>query len=286
MSAISTFQSNEELSDPSGDLSEVLRHIGAGRLAGTRRKLANSWETRAFLEIGLELLREDLLEYSGPDLDSEDRSRLFESLSRERILGRAAQWQEQDQEKLLTVNMYRGRWEHKNRFTEDLIAYLFRLAPQQRRLDHFERACLAMMGEVSLGQLVRRLSTAVSTMLVNDQLSALQHSIETALPRHPQVQEFSKAQYDLILPRWAAIYRRIGEAYGFGLRPGTTWDDVAIIFNALTQGYMFKSRSSVDALRLSSGEDLLAGSILLLIQAMADLPDREDLNTRFARPRQ
>ena len=84
------------------DLSLVLGNIGWGKLATTRAKLANDPATRDFLEIGLSLLQDDLLQHTGPDFDQGDRSRLFESLSRERILARAADL-DPEKQKLLTV---------------------------------------------------------------------------------------------------------------------------------------------------------------------------------------
>jgi hypothetical protein len=45
------------------DLSSVLSNIAADARPTTRNKIANSQETRAFLEIGLLLLRDDLLDH-------------------------------------------------------------------------------------------------------------------------------------------------------------------------------------------------------------------------------
>ena len=97
----------------------------------TRAKIANSPETRAFLEIGLLLLRDDLLDHRGPDLlDEHDAgTRLFTGLSQARLIERAEQEdRNEDRPKMLTVGMFRDRWRYKSRYTEDLIAYLMRPA--------------------------------------------------------------------------------------------------------------------------------------------------------------
>jgi hypothetical protein len=63
--------------DPDEDLSGTLQYIGMNMLARTRAKLANSPETRDFLELGLALLQTDLLEHTGPDIEQGIHSRLF-----------------------------------------------------------------------------------------------------------------------------------------------------------------------------------------------------------------
>ena len=69
----------------------VLSNVAADARPATRRKIANSRETRAFLEIGLLLLHDDLLDHRGPDmLDDHDAStRLFAGLSQARLIERA-----------------------------------------------------------------------------------------------------------------------------------------------------------------------------------------------------
>ena len=67
--------------DADEDLSATLHHIGKDELSPARLKLANSPPTRAFLELGIELLKTDLVEHTGPDFEQGLRSRLFESLS-------------------------------------------------------------------------------------------------------------------------------------------------------------------------------------------------------------
>jgi len=251
-------------------------------LANTRARLANSWETREFLEIGLSLLRDDLLEYTGPDLDGEDRSRLFESLSRERILKRAEEVHSREPDKVLTVNIYRGRWEHKNKYTEDLIAYLFRLGPQERRLDAMEVfAADELMKEPSLGQLVRQFTSALRAAILGDPLSGLQYVLQTALPQHPRVREFAKAHYELLFPRWAVICDRIATAYALGLRPGVTWLDVALLFNMIIEGCVVRARVETVQPTLSTGESLEAGAIIALLPSLLDIPPGKSVDSLY-----
>src|SRR5918997_6531842 len=80
-----------EAGRPVDDLAPALTNVAADARPGTRAKIANSPETRAFLELGLQLLRDDLLDHRGPDLqdDHDAGTRLFTGLSQARLRGRA-----------------------------------------------------------------------------------------------------------------------------------------------------------------------------------------------------
>jgi hypothetical protein len=247
------------------DLSGVLHHIALAARADTRTRIANSQETRQFLELGLELLREDLLQHAGPVLDGSDKSRLFDAVSRERIL-------RMDTDAALSVNMFRRRWNLKNHYTEDLIAYLFRLGPQRDRLDAMDAAADQLMLSASFGELVRTLSTAALQQARTDPLSTLRMIFEVGLPNHPRVREFATAQHELLLPRWAAIYERVAVAYQLTLAPGRTWRDVAMIFNTLLDGELVVTGRSGSPPRLSTGEDVLLGGILAMLSSLVANP--------------
>ncbi|MCE7008357.1 hypothetical protein LWC34_36930 [Kibdelosporangium philippinense] len=240
------------------DLSDVLHHIALAAWAETRVRIANSPETRRFLELGLGLLREDLLRHTGPVIDGGDKSRLFDAVSRERILAR---------DESLSANMFRRRWNLKNHYTEDLIAYLFRLGPQHERLDAMDAAADQLMTSVSFGELVRTLSAAALDQAKTDELSPLRMIFEVALPSHPRVREFAAAQQELLLPRWAGIYERVATAYRLELAPGRTWTDVALIFNTLLHGALV-----LRGHKLSSGEDVLLGGILATLSSLVANP--------------
>ena len=258
------------------DLASVLENIGWGMLATTRAKLANTPETREFLEIGLSLLQDDLFKHTGPDFDQGQRSRLFESLSRERILARADEL-DADRYKLLTVNMFRHRWERKDRYTEDLISYLFRPSSLQQHVEEMKDAAMATVGEASLKELVQLLAAAEVEYMLVDPISRVQAIVQTALPNHPKVRHFVLAQYDFILPRWAELYERVATIYGLKLKPDISWLDIALLFNTVTEGALLRARISQAEPTLSNGERVLAGSILAMLPSLLEgLPG--DLN--------
>ena len=255
------------------DLSSILTNIGSDKLAVTRAKLANTSETRDFLEIGLRLLHEDLLGHTGPNFDQREGSRLFQSLSLKRIIEKAIELDPRN-ELLLTDNMFRHRWVRRGRYTEDLISYLFRLGPQEKRFAEMESTALEALRAVSLKELVQLLAAAEVDMTLVDPVFNLQSLIQAALPSHPRVRQFSQDQYDMLLTGWASLYERIAVAYGLRLKLGVTWADVALLFNAVVEGALVRARIYGKEAVLSNGERVLAGAILIMLPSLlAGLPD-------------
>lgn len=263
------------------DLSSVLENVGWGKLATTRARLANSPATRDFLEIGLDLLRSDLLGDTGPDLDQGERSRLFESLSRKRIVERAAELdQGNSKPKVLTVNVYRDRWDRKGRYTEDLISYLFRLGPQRRHLQDMAKGATAMLAKASFRELVQQLAAVEVAWSFADPLSSLQVLVQVSMPNHPKVRHFVQAQYSMLLPGWARLYERIAVAYGLKLKPGVTWLDMALLFNTVVEGALLRGRIDRAEPTLSNGEGVLAGAILAMVPSLVEAPSTDYANLR------
>ena len=265
--------------DPDEDLSSTLQYIGINKLGKTRAKLANSSETREFLEIGLALLRTDLLEHTGPDIEQGIHSRLFESLSRERIMALSEERDPKGELKL-GVNMFRNRWDRKDFYTEDLIAYLFRIEPQKRHFEEMAEAGRALAKEVAFGQLIRLLAATETEAVLNDQRMSLQAILQVALPSHPRVQEFSRAQYEYLLPAWASLYEEISTTYGLSLADEYTWNDMALLFNSVVEGVTIRSRAEQDEPKLSNGEGVLAAAIFAMVPTLlANCP--KDLGATF-----
>ena len=266
-------QGNAAAGQDQEDLSSLLSNIGLDKLAATRAKLANTPETRDFLEIGLKLLHDDLLGHTGPDFDQRERSRLFESLSRARIAAKAVEL-DPGKELHLTDNAFRYRWARKDRYTEDLISYLFRLGPQRKRLKEMESAALEALSTFSLKELIQLLAAAEVDIILVDPGFNIQTIIQAALPNHPKVRQFSQAQYEMLLNGWANLYEGIAIAYGLRLKPGFTWSDVALLFNAVVEGALVRARIYGKESVLSNGERVLAGAILVMLPSLIEgLPD-------------
>ena len=261
---------------PVDDLAPVLTNVAADARPGTRAKIANSPETRAFLELGLHLLRDDLLDHRGPDLldDHDAGTRLFAGLSQARLVERAEQEDaHRDHPRMLTVGMFRDRWRYKSRYTEDLIAYLLRPALLEQAVRDVAEAAREIPEDASFGEFVRRLVDRAMAVTTGDPLWSLQTVVWVALPNHPRVQGFLTARYERWMTHWAGLYQLLAHRYGLRLRPGYTWSDVAEVFDAAAEGARLRARAMGSLAQLSTGDDVLTGTILALLPGLFANPE-------------
>jgi hypothetical protein len=261
---------------PEDDLSSVLTNVAADARPATRAKIANSPETRAFLELGIVLLCDDLLDHRGPDLldDHDAGTRLFAGLSQARLIERGER-DDADAEhpRMLTVGMFRDRWRYKSRYTEDLIAYLLRPALLDQTIHDMTVAALGLPRHLPFAQLVRLLVERVMNATLNDPLWSLQTVVWVALPNHPRVQLFLKARYEQWIAYWAGIYEELAGHYGLELRPEYTWVDVAELFHAVAEGARLRARAMGAVAALSSGDNVLAGAVHVMLQGLCANPE-------------
>src|SRR4051812_12884650 len=258
------------------DLSLVLSNVAADARPATREKIANSPETRAFLEVGLLLLRDDLLDHRGPDLldDHDAGTCLFAGLSQARLIERAGREDARSERpRILTVGMFRDRWRYKSRYTEDLIAYLLRPELMNEYINKWRQKAKTASPAVPLSQLIRELVDAVLSSTVNDSLWSLQTVIWVALPNHPGVQTFLKDRYEHLIAEWAEIFEELGGLYGLELAPGYTWRDISEMINALTDGARVRTRAMGAVASLSGGENVVVTAILTMLPGLfVDVP--------------
>jgi hypothetical protein len=256
---------------PEDDLSTVLTNVAADARPATRAKIANSAETRAFLEVGIRLLCDDLLDHRGPDLldDHDAGTRLFAGLSQARLIERAEREDAHaEHPRVLTVGMFRDRWRYKSRYTEDLIAYLLRPSLLEQVIHDLTEAAAELPPDIPFDHLVRRLVERVMEATLDDSLWSLQTVIWVALPNHPRVQLFLKSRYEQWINHWAGLYEQLARRYGLQLRPEYTWGDVAEIFYAVAEGARLRARALGSAAALSSGDDVLAGAIRVMLPGL------------------
>ena len=253
------------------DLSSALSNVCADARPATRKKVANSPETRAFLEIGLLLLYDDLLDHRGPDLlaDHDAGTRLFAGLSQARLIERAEQEDlASERPKVLTVGMFRDRWRYKSRYTEDLIAYLMRPALLARKLNTLRGALEALPADIALTDLIREMSQVTLAATLDDPLWSLQTIVWVGLPNHPRVRTFLKINYEQLLSNWAELYKQVARRYGLELRPGYTWLDVAEMLNAVTDGARMRAKGMGSVAALSSGDNVVVGAIRAMLPTL------------------
>ncbi|SDC56322.1 hypothetical protein SAMN05660690_1919 [Geodermatophilus telluris] len=253
------------------DLATVLSNVASDARPATRVKIANSPETRAFLDVGLQLLCDDLLDHRGPDLmdDHDAGTRLFTGLSQARLIERAEHEDaHREHPRMLTVGMFRDRWRYKSRYTEDLIAYLLRPALVEHAIRDVADAARGLPEDLPFTELVRQLVARVMAVTLKDQLWSLQTVVWVALPNHPLVQTFLKVQHEQWIAYWTATYERLARRFDLQLRPEYTWHDVAEVFHATAEGARLRARVTGSAAVLSSGDDVLVGAIHMLVPGL------------------
>ncbi len=253
------------------DLASVLSNVAADARPATRDKIANSAETRAFLEIGLLLLRDDLLDHRGPDMLAEHDAgtRLFAGLSQARLIERSEQQdQQQEHPRMLTVGMFRDRWRYKSRYTEDLIAYLMRPAAHEQIMLAVRHAMTTLPADIELPQLIRRMAEATLAGTLEDPNWSLQTIVWVALPNHPRVREFLKSRYEYWISQWALLYEDVGRRYGMTMRPGVSWLDLAHLLSTVADGARIRAAALGSVAALTSGDNVLVGAIHAMLPSL------------------
>jgi hypothetical protein len=91
-----------------------------------------------------------------------------------------------------------------------------------------------------------------------------------ALPHHPRVQEFARAQFEYLLLRWAELYEHIATVYGLRFKNGRTWDDVALLFKAVVESALVGARLDGAEPRLSTNDGVLAGAVLAMLPSLLE----------------
>ncbi len=257
------------------DLAVLLEHVGIDRRPGARAEMARSPDTRAFLEIGVELLVDDLLQHSGPAADgASTAAALFRGLSRQRIVEKGAAMRAEGRlpGTITSESQFKDRWRYADRYTEDLLAYLFRLGPYQAHFGRVWAALDAELSDLSLGQVIDALAAAEVEMVAHDPFVVLQSVVQRALPNHPKVTAYARVMYEVILPEWARLHEAICRRYGLALRPGHTWVDVAELLNVVVLGTAERIQADGSRRVLSNGRGVLAEAIRLMVPALTDLP--------------
>jgi hypothetical protein len=177
---------------------------------------------------------------------------------------------------LPTDGRFKQAWPHHARFVEDVISYLFRLSPQRARLQLIEQMLDRLPKDLTFHELIEQLAEIELAGAMEDRNTALQIVVQGAMPNHDRVRAYVTATYDEVLPRWAAIYEKVATLYGLSLRPGCTWLDMAIMFDALLEGLALRVRCQAEAPTLASGRPALPGTILALLHGLLAEYDGED----------
>jgi hypothetical protein len=251
------------------DLSEVLKELGGNRWKPEyREKVCKKPLTRAFMDAGVAMLERDLVKYPGPKPDDTKPTALFQALSFDRIVTWVNENTEfGDAKASINRDDIRKLWVHKDRYTEDLIAYVFRPLRNDEHMEFAESDLVKMLSDKTFGDVVSMLCNYEMDHYLKDPLSNVQVIIQVAMPSHPRVQDYTTALYDSMLPRWAKIYEEISGFYGLSLTGGYTFGELALMLNAVIDGELMRSRVE-GRNRLAGGRDLLESTALAVLSGV------------------
>lgn len=267
-----------------GDLAVLLEHVGSDRRPAARTELARSADTRAFLDVGVELLVGDLLRHAGPDPDGASSAAvLFRGLSRQRIVEKGAAMRAEGRlpGTITSEGQFKDRWRYADRYTEDLLAYLFRLDLYREHVRGVWAALHTEYAHVSLGELIDAVSAAEVEHIAYHPVVALQSVVQRALPSHPRVRAHARVLYETLLPAWAELYEAGFGRYGLTLREGHTWLDLAELFNTVAEGTAQRILADRSRHLLSNGRGILAAAVRLMIPTLTDLPPGTSLDELY-----
>ncbi|MFI7589394.1 hypothetical protein ACIB24_20210 [Spongisporangium articulatum] len=267
------------LGDQDDDLSAVLRHVRVNRLPATRAAWANSWQTREFLNLGLLILHEHQLQ-QGTSAQG-DGVKLSSTLTPENLANTAQlKVADPDRASVLSVVRWKETWGHQAAYTEDLIAYLFRPGPQERRIATVREAVLVTDPDLPYAKYVRLATDALFQAAAEDPVLRLQQWIQAAIPGHPSVLTHALRVDELSRELWTVILEKNMTAYGLTPKHGVTFADLAAAVRYAIAGLLLVREPGTLPPAMASGDSPLAAISLSLAAAYCDVT-LDDLETRL-----
>lgn len=175
------------------------------------------------------------------------------------------------------LRLLRDDWERKDRCPADPVSDLFRLALQCGHLNQLAAASEQLVAHLSLAEFVRLLADVEVRTMLEDPLAGVQTIVQSALPDHPGVREFCRAQLDQLLPRRAKLYEKVATAYGLRLKSSYCWLDIAVIFHAIVEGELARARVA----DRPDGSQVVGSAIMAMLPTVLDNAP-EDLSSCYA----
>jgi AcrR family transcriptional regulator len=220
---------------------DALRHLKRPR---TQR---HDPVTTAFLDAGLELFDEVFSPDSGPASPGQVPTvKPLAWLQISLVERRAAQRADDGRATAPTRGALYERWPSKDHFIADLLAYAIASTRWDTHVDE------AVAHGVPGDQLPNP-SVLIGAVLAADFAFAQQSSpwrIEQHLGpvsgAYPQVAATLRQTYGEITDAWAAVYEQLLGGYGFRLRDGMTYRDLAVILTAVMDGFLIRAEIDPD----------------------------------------
>jgi hypothetical protein len=269
------------------DLSNVLKRLmspesGTRKTRDARKRLANDPITRDLLEAGLRLVTRQLQDSkvfsdaSKVEAENyEETIAFFEWITYKNVVAEA------EREGIHDANLgkIRDRWPFKDRYVEDLLAYSLWVKHLAPNIQAAADSANELGSSEDLVEAIHKSAyREVQTTLGNSYFPV--SLMTTAIgDRYPYLREAMGKSYDLLHQHWVPIYQALFEAYGLSLRKGVSYEDLADILSALSEGLAVRVRADpgahfVDAERKSS---MLGKAALMLIAGCVDCGNQLDL---------
>lgn len=136
-------------------------------------------------------------------------------------------------------------WSHQKDYHSDLIRYILRSAWYRDMVEEVGRRLdTGDLRTLTFGEMAATVAAEQQKLSQTNPLVALTFTLATALPEHPVVRELTAERYRKAVHLWAELYRKTGHKYGFQLRSGYSYEDLAIFLNTLIDGVIVRELAS------------------------------------------
>jgi hypothetical protein len=277
------------------DLSTILRNL-ARASEDSRRELANSRVTAAWLYAGMKLIRRNL----GPspdrrparvDVERSLERRVLDFLSQREV---AAEVRRNDApfDTRASTGILRSTWGSQSNYIADLLRFGLWSAHYETTYD----STVAQREQLLVESADFIDAVHVSALTELDALTSMPtfrlHLLAIATAEGDEVLRAAIAEnYRSVLDEWRATYERAFTARGLRLRPGASFDDLAQILAAMAEGMCLREIGDLrSGIRTGPGRSLLGtGAIAVLVGFLEPEGEKpglaaEQLLRRMVRP--
>lgn len=261
---------------PADDLSTVLRDLRKRATPEKTALLANSKDVRAFLEAGVRLLVETI---RSDDATKDKLKLMFRGLGKAGVEPLATQRLGLKQPR----NNWRFEqfWSHQSDYHSDLIRYILRPSWYREMVEDIgRRLSRGDLSDLTFGEMASRVAEEQQKLTQTNDFVALTYMLSTALPEHPLVRELTAERYQIAVQLWADLYKQMGERYGFQLRDGYQYEDLAIFLNTLIDGVIVRRLASHELTYFSNGQPIMLATLRHALLLMVDRPIEDLLAAR------
>jgi hypothetical protein len=252
--------------DDGEDLAEVFTRVRLRGSDATRMRWARDWRTRAFCDLGLHLLYQQILGRTSNPLVRLQASRLAEAA--------ATMVENPDDAGALSVQRFIDTWRQQSAYCDDLIAYLFRPAPYLRRLTVLHPEIEELSYGLPLGEWIRQSAVREIRCAAADPLVIMHTVVESLMPSAPMVRDRLHRLRRARLQMWAGLYEKVLSSYGLRPREYVDWLSIAEQFSTIAGGAFLRAQTRSDDIERSVDGETLGQIIIEILPSLLEIrPD-------------